>query len=95
VPGFIAKETSAAMLAPWRWDAPEAGPVKAEFPEDGLALDVDISQVDPAFSGHVSLHYEAAIPEPVLSTISGRSLESAVPREWVSRAVGVPAPRPA
>jgi hypothetical protein len=69
--------------------------VKAEFSEGGLALDVDISQVDPAFSGHVSLHYKAAIPEPVLCTISRRSLVFAVPREWVLRAVGVPAPRPA
>jgi hypothetical protein len=69
--------------------------VKAELSEGGLALDVDISQVDPAFSGHVSLHYKTAIPEPVLTTIPRRSLAFAVSPEWVLRAVGVPAPRPA
>src|SRR6516162_7225967 len=34
-----------------RWDAAQAGPVKAEFSEGGLALDVDVSQVDPAVAG--------------------------------------------
>ena len=78
-----------------RWDASAAGPVKAEFSEGGLALDLDISQVDPAFSGHVSLRYKTALPEAVLTTIPRRSLAFHVPREWVLRAVGVPAPRPA
>ena len=78
-----------------RWDAPEAGPVKAEFSPGGLAVDVDISEVDPAFSGHVSLRYKIGIPEAVLTTIPRRSLRFAVPREWVLRAVGVPARRPA
>ena len=78
-----------------RWDAPEAGQVRAEFSAAGLAIDVDISEVDPAFSGHVSLRYKTAIPEAVLTTIPRRSLQFAVPREWVLRAVGVPARRPA
>ena len=76
-----------------RWDVPDAGPVKAEFSEGGLALDVDVSQVDPAFSGQLSLRYKTAIPEPVLTAIPRRSLAFDVPREWVLRAVGVPAPR--
>jgi hypothetical protein len=54
-----------------------------------------INEVDPAFSGHVSLRYKTGIPEAVLTTIPRRSLRFAVPREWVLRAVGVPAPRPA
>ena len=78
-----------------RWDAPQDGPVTAEFSHDGLALRVDVAQVDPAFSGQLSLHYKTAIPEPVLTIIPRRSLAFEVPREWVSRAVGVPAPRPA
>ncbi|SPM36660.1 hypothetical protein MRAB57_4501 [Mycobacterium rhizamassiliense] len=78
-----------------RWDAPQQGPVKAELTLDGLALNVDVGQVDPAFSGQLSLHYKTAIPEAVLTTIPRRSLEFDVPREWVLRAVGVPAPRPA
>ena len=78
-----------------RWDAPQDGPVKAEFSKDGLALQVDVGQIDPAFSGQLSLHYKTAIPEPVLTTIPRRSLAFAVPREWVLRTVGVPASRPA
>jgi hypothetical protein len=66
----------------------------SQFSPDGLALQVDVGQVDPAFSGQLSLHYKTAIPEPVLTTIPRRSLSFAVPREWVLRAVGVPAPRP-
>jgi hypothetical protein len=62
-----------------RWDAPEAGQVQAEFSAAGLAIDVDISEVDPAFSGHVSLRYKTAIPEAVLTTIPRRSLQFAVP----------------
>src|ERR1700757_5074419 len=64
-----------------RWDAADDGPVKAEFSEGGLALEVDVSQVDPAFSGRLSLRYKTAIPEAVLTTIPRRSLAFAVPRE--------------
>ena len=78
-----------------RWDAAPAGPVKAEFSEGGLALDVDVRQVDPAFSGRLSLRYKTAIPQEVLTTIPRRSLAFEVPREWVLRAVGIRAPRPA
>ena len=78
-----------------RWDAAQEGPVKAEFSPSGLALNADVGQVEPAFSGQLSLHYKTAIPEPVLTTIPRRSLSFAVPREWVLRAVGVPVPRPA
>lgn len=77
-----------------RWDTPSEGPVQGEFSADGLVLDVDVSQVDPAFTGRLSLTYKTAIPEPVLTTIPRRSLSFSVPREWVSRLVGVPAARP-
>lgn len=78
-----------------RWDAPQEGPVTAEFSPSGLAINVDVGQVDPAFSGQLSLQYKAAIPEDVLTTIPRRSLAFNVPREWMLRAVGVPAPRSA
>lgn len=78
-----------------RWDAPQKGPVHAELSPNGLALTVDVGLIDRAFSGQLSLHYKTAIPEPVLTTIARRSLAFDVPREWVLRAVGVPAPRPA
>jgi hypothetical protein len=48
-----------------------------------------------SFRGHLSLHYKDAIPEVVLTTIPTRSLAFDVPREYVLRAVGVPAPRQA
>lgn len=73
-----------------RWDAPDEGPVHGEFSAAGLRLDVDISEVDPAFSGRVTLTYKTALPEAVLTTIPGRTLSYTVPREWVLRAVGVP-----
>jgi hypothetical protein len=78
-----------------RWDAPREGAVKAQISETGLVIDADISQVDPGFSGHLSLNYKTTIPEAVLTTIPTRSLTFDVPREWVLRAVGVPARRPA
>ncbi|GLE53052.1 hypothetical protein [Mycobacterium montefiorense] len=78
-----------------RWDAPQDGPVTAEFSQDGLVLQLDVGQIDPAFSGQLSLRYKTTIPEPVLTSIPRRSLAFAVPREWVLRAVGVPAPRSA
>ncbi|WP_172831742.1 hypothetical protein, partial [Mycobacterium asiaticum] len=78
-----------------RWDTPGEGPVQAEFSADGLSLDVDINHVDPAFSGHLSLTYKTTISEAVLTTIPRRSLSFSVPREWVLRAVGVPAGRSA
>lgn len=78
-----------------RWDEPDEGPVKADLSASGLAIEVDVSQVDPGFSGRLSMHYQTAIPEAVLTTVPRRSLLLTVPREWVLRAVGVPAPRPA
>ncbi|OBF02357.1 hypothetical protein A5730_23570 [Mycobacterium sp. ACS4054] len=78
-----------------RWDAPQEGPVQAELSPTGLVLTADVGHIDPAFSGRLALHYKTAIPEPVLTTIPRRSLAFSVPREWVLRAVGVPAPRPA
>ncbi|OBG55541.1 MULTISPECIES: hypothetical protein [unclassified Mycobacterium] len=78
-----------------RWDAPQEGPVGAEISSTGIAVNVDVGQVDPAFTGQLSLHYKTAIPEPVLTTLPRRTLSFSVPREWVLRAVGVPAPRPA
>lgn len=74
-----------------RWGAPSQGPVRADFSRDGLSLDVDVSQVDPAFAGRLSLTYKTSIPEAVLTTIPSRSLSFSVPPQWVLRAVGVPA----
>jgi hypothetical protein len=73
-----------------RWDAPQAGTVKAELSETGLVLDVDVAEVDARCTGQLSLHYKDAIPEDVLMRLPRRSLAFDVPPEFVLRAVGVP-----
>ena len=77
-----------------RWDAAQTGAVSAEISASGLKLELDIGRVDPSFSGHLSLNYKTTIPEEVLTTLPTRFLAFDVPREYVLRAVGVPAPRP-
>lgn len=72
------------------WDAPPAGAVKAELSETGLALEVDVAEVDPRCSGQLSMHYKDAIPEDVLLRLPRRELAFDVPPEYVFRAVGVP-----
>ena len=73
-----------------RWDAPQAGIVTAELSETGLVLEVDVAEVDPRCSGHLSMHYKDAIPEDVLMRLPRRSLAFDVSPEYVFRAVGVP-----
>jgi hypothetical protein len=73
-----------------RWDAPQAGTVKAELSESGLLLDVDINAVDARCTGQLSLRYKEAIPADVLARLPRRSLAFDVPPEYVFRAVGVP-----
>jgi hypothetical protein len=73
-----------------RWDAPQAGAVKAELSATGLVLDVNVAEVDPRCKGHLSLHYKDAIPEDVIMRLPRRSLAFDVPPEYVFRAVGVP-----
>jgi hypothetical protein len=72
-----------------RWDAPQTGPAKVEISSTGLRVDVDVDRVDPKFSGELSLHYKAAIPDDVLSGLPRRSLAFDMPPEYVFRAVGV------
>jgi hypothetical protein len=73
-----------------RWDAPQAGTVKAELSETGLLLEINVAEVDTRCTGHLSLHYKDAIPEDVLMRLPRRSLAFDVPPEYVFRAVGVP-----
>ena len=73
-----------------RWDAPQAGSVKAELSETGLLLEIKVAEVDPRCTGHLSLHYKDAIPEDALMRLPRRSLAFDVPPEYVFRAVGVP-----
>ena len=73
-----------------RWDAPQAGAVKADLSATGLVLDVNVAEVDERCTGHLSLHYKDPMPEDVLMRIPRRSLAFDVPPEYVFRAVGVP-----
>jgi hypothetical protein len=73
-----------------RWDAPQTGTVKAELSPTGLLIDVNVAEVDPRCSGHLSLHYKDTLPEDVLMCLPRRSLAFDVPPEYVFRAVGVP-----
>jgi hypothetical protein len=73
-----------------RWDAPQEGAVKAELSHSGLVLDVNVADVDPRCSGHLSLHYKDELPEALLMHLPRRSLAFDVPPEYIFRAVGVP-----
>jgi hypothetical protein len=73
-----------------RWNAPHEGPVKAELSPTGLALDVDVSQVDPAFNGLLSMQYKSPIPEAVLTAIPRRSLAFDVPVSGCCAPLGSP-----
>jgi hypothetical protein len=72
-----------------RWDAPQAGAATAEMSSSGLQVDVDVSKVDEAFTGELSMHYKVAIPGDVLAGLPRRSLSFDMPPDYVFRAVGV------
>ncbi|WP_156687485.1 hypothetical protein [Mycobacterium sp. Marseille-P9652] len=71
-----------------RWDG-QTGAARVEISSTGLQVDVDVSQVDPKFTGELSLHYKAAIPDDILEALPRRSLTFDMPPEYVFRAVGV------
>jgi len=79
----------AGLTVDVRWDAPQTGAAKAEISPTGLEVDLDVADVDPKFSGELSLHYKATIPADVLSVLPLRSLAFDMPAEYVYRAVGV------
>ncbi|OBG37699.1 hypothetical protein [Mycobacterium sp. E3198] len=72
-----------------RWDAPRTGAAKVEISSTGVQVGVDVAEVDPKFSGELSLHYKAAIPDDVLAALPRRSLAFDMPPDYVFRAVGV------
>jgi hypothetical protein len=71
------------------WQATQSGTAAAEISATGLHVEVDVDQVDQAFSGHLSLHYKIAVPADVLAGLPHRSLNFDMPPEYVLRAVGV------
>lgn len=75
-----------------RWNAPAGSMVEATLDETGLLLDVpDISVVDPAFTGSVSLHYKSPLSAELLADLPERSFTFDVPPKFVYSVCGVPA----
>ncbi|WIM87097.1 hypothetical protein PT015_19850 [Candidatus Mycobacterium wuenschmannii] len=72
-----------------RWDATQSGAATAEISPDGLQVEADVDDLDPTFTGHLSLHYKLDIPDEVMAKLPCRSLTFAMPPEYVLRAVGV------
>ncbi len=59
--------------------------------ESGLLLEIaDLSQVDPEFSGHLSLTYKAELPPDVLARVPSRTLAFDVPPKFVYSVLGIP-----
>ena len=73
-----------------RWDTTQSGPAITEISATGLQVDLDLDAVNPELTGHLSLHFKAAVPADVLAGLPRRSLNFEVPPEYVFRAVGVP-----
>lgn len=73
-----------------RWNDPQPGAVNGEIATSGLSFEVDLAEVDPQFSGRLSLTYKVDIPEDVLTRLPSRRLSFDVPPEYVYRAVAVP-----
>jgi len=84
----VPKVAGRAMDVPW--SNGQQGPVNAEISSSGVTLAADIADVDPQFSGHLSLTYKVEIPDDVLTRLPARQLSFEVPAEYVYRAVGVP-----
>jgi hypothetical protein len=73
-----------------QWNAAAGSMVQATLDGSGLLLDVpDISVIDPSFSGSVSLHFKAPLPEDVLIRLPERSFAFDVPPKFVYVACGV------
>jgi hypothetical protein len=85
----VPKKAGRAVDHQWT-DAP-GSMVNATLDESGLTLDLpDISVVRPDFSGSLSLHYKAPLPEDVLARLPQRSFAFDVPPKFVYSACGVP-----
>lgn len=73
------------------WSARQLGSVTAQLSHRGLYIDIDISRVDPSFTGTLSLEYKTEIGDDVLSQLPTRVMQFDVPREYVLKALGIPA----
>ena len=73
------------------WNAPQTGTVQGTLSESGLVLEIaDLSQVDPQFSGQLSLTYKAELSPEVLARVPSRTLAFDVPPKFVYSVLGIP-----
>lgn len=73
------------------WSANGAGTVQGTLSEAGLLLQItDLAQVDPEFSGTLSLNYKADLSPDVLSRVPTRTLTFDVPPKFVYSVLGIP-----
>lgn len=81
----------AARAVDHRWSDPAGSMVTGTLDASGLTLDVpDISEVDPTFSGGLSLHFKSPLSEDVLARVPQRQFTVDVPPRFVYSACGVP-----
>jgi hypothetical protein len=73
------------------WNAPQTGTVQGSLSESGLVLEIaDLSQVDPEFSGQLSLTYKVELPPDVLARVPSRTVAFDVPPKFVYSVLGIP-----
>src|ERR1700761_3369960 len=71
------------------WDATQSGTATAEISTNGLQVEVEVDEIAPTFTGHLSLRYKLDVPADVLAALPRRSLNFDMPPDNVLRAVGV------
>ena len=72
------------------WTDAGSGALKVVIDEHGMLLQVDLADVDPGWSGHLSLHYELTFSADELKELPARTFSMSVPPEWVLKLAGVP-----
>jgi hypothetical protein len=82
-----------ACLGSWvafdtRWDADDASPAKAVFSADGLALSVDVSRIDAAWTGELTLRFVHAFTPEDLVRFPRLTLAVPIPPERILQLAG-------
>ena len=73
------------------WASAQSGAVTGTLSESGLLLDLpDLSLVDPAFSGTLSVTMKSTLSPEVLSRVPARAIAFDVPPKFVYSLLGVP-----
>lgn len=72
------------------WSASTGGPLKVSIDERGVTMKLDLADVDPEWSGHLSLHYELSFSTEELKELPRTTFSSSVSHEWVLKLAGVP-----